>query len=130
MPNGDWRGRSSTSITGLGKVRLPRSASTRCTASTGSTPDEVPGVSVAGSVFGDQKDGAWVVYVPALLEAMGLVASRLEARRLQEQGGVRMDGEPVPHRRSGIEGEPPGQLAGSVWQVGRRKFARLEGVDR
>ena len=28
-----------------------------------------------------------------------------------------------------VEGEPPGQLAGSVWQVGRRKFARLEGVE-
>jgi tyrosyl-tRNA synthetase len=69
------------------------------------------------------------VYVPALLEAMGLVASRSEARRLQSQGGVRVDGEPVPHEDIRIEGDPPGQLAGSVWQVGRRKFARLAGID-
>ena len=67
--------------------------------------------------------------MPALLEAMGHVTSRSEARRLQEQGGVRMDGEPVPHHEIRIEGEPPGQLAGSVWQVGRRKFARLEDVE-
>jgi tyrosyl-tRNA synthetase len=93
-------------------------------------PEDVPGVSVPSSVFGDQKDGAPVVYVPALLEAMGLVGSRSEARRLQEQGGVRMDGEPVLHREIPIDGEPPGQLAGSVWQVGRRRFARLDGVER
>jgi tyrosyl-tRNA synthetase len=92
-------------------------------------PDDVPSVSVPSSVFGEQKEGVRVVYVPALLEAMGLVASRSEARRLQAQGGVRVDGEQVPHEDIPIEGDPPGQLAGSVWQVGRRKFARLAGVD-
>ena len=91
-------------------------------------PDDVPGVSVPESVFGE-REGVRVVYVPALLEAMGLVASRSEARRLQSQGGVRVDGEPVPHEDIRIEGDPPGQLAGSVWQVGRRKFARLTGID-
>jgi tyrosyl-tRNA synthetase len=91
-------------------------------------PDDVPSVSVPGSVFGEQ-EGVRVVYVPALLEAMGLVASRSEGRRLQAQGGVRVDGEPVPHEDIRIEGDPPGQLAGSVWQVGRRKFARLAGID-
>jgi tyrosyl-tRNA synthetase len=90
-------------------------------------PDEVPSVSVPSSVFGEQK-GVRVVYVPALLEAMGLVASRSEARRLQAQGGVRVDGEQVPQEDIRIEGDPPGQLAGSVWQVGRRKFARLAGI--
>jgi len=93
-------------------------------------PDDVPSVSVPSSVFGEQKEGVRVVYVPALLEAMGLVASRSEARRLQAQGGVRVDGEPVPEEDIPIEGDPPGQLAGSVWQVGRRKFARLTGVDQ
>jgi tyrosyl-tRNA synthetase len=92
-------------------------------------PDEVSGVSVPVAVFGEIEGNAWVVYVPALLEAMGLVASRSEARRLQAQGGVRMNGEPVPAEDIRIEGLPPGQLAGSVWQVGRRKFARLEGVE-
>jgi tyrosyl-tRNA synthetase len=91
-------------------------------------PDEVPSVSVPSSVFGEQ-DGVRVVYVPALLEAMGLVGSRSEARRLQAQGGVRVDGEQVPQEDIRIEGDPPGQLAGSVWQVGRRKFARLAGID-
>jgi tyrosyl-tRNA synthetase len=91
-------------------------------------PDDVPSVSVPGSVFGEQ-EGVRIVYVPALLEAMGLVASRSEARRLQAQGGVRVDGEPVPQEDIRIEGDPPGQLAGSVWQVGRRKFARLAGID-
>jgi tyrosyl-tRNA synthetase len=91
-------------------------------------PDEVPSVSVPSSVFGEQ-EGVRVVYVPALLVAMGLVASRSEARRLQSQGGVRVDGEQVPQEDIRIEGDPPGQLAGSVWQVGRRKFARLAGID-
>jgi tyrosyl-tRNA synthetase len=92
-------------------------------------PEEVPEVRVPVSVFGEEKDGVRVVYVPALLEAMGLVTSRSEARRLQAQGGVRRDGAPVPDEDIAIEGDPPGQLAGSVWQVGRRKFARLAGID-
>lgn len=91
-------------------------------------PREVPNVSVPSGVFVEQ-DGVRIVYVPALLEAMGLVGSRSEARRLQAQGGVRVDGEQVPHEDIRIEGDPPGQLTGSVWQVGRRKFARLAGID-
>jgi tyrosyl-tRNA synthetase len=93
-------------------------------------PEEVPGVSVPAAVFGESEGGAWIVYVPALLEALGLVGSRSEARRLQAQGGVRVNGVQPPSEEIRIEGEPPGQLTGSVWQVGRRKFARLEGVDR
>ena len=91
-------------------------------------PDEITDVRVPASVF-DEKDGGRVAYVPALLEAMGLVGSRSEARRLQAQGGVRVDGEQVPEEEIPIRGEPPGQLEGTVWQVGRRKFARLAGVD-
>jgi tyrosyl-tRNA synthetase len=91
-------------------------------------PDEIADVRVPASVF-DEKDGGRVAYVPALLEAMGLVGSRSEARRLQAQGGVRMDGEQVPEEEIPIRGEPPGQLEGTVWQVGRRRFARLAGVD-
>jgi tyrosyl-tRNA synthetase len=93
-------------------------------------PEEVPSVSVPADVFGEDEGGAWVVYVPALLEAMGLVDSRSEARRLQAQGGVRLNGEQIPAEDIRIEGTPPGQLAGSVWQVGRRKFARLGGLER
>jgi tyrosyl-tRNA synthetase len=91
-------------------------------------PDRVPSVSVPAELFGE-KDGGWAVYVPALLEAMGLVGSRSEARRLQAQGGVRMDGEQVPGEDLRVIGDPPGQLLGTVWQVGRRKFARLAGLE-
>ena len=91
-------------------------------------PEEIEDVRVPASLFGE-KDGGSVVSVPALLEAMGLVRSRSEARRLQAQGGVRMDGEQVPREEIPIAGTPPGQLEGTVWQVGRRKFARLAGID-
>jgi tyrosyl-tRNA synthetase len=91
-------------------------------------PDEIPDVRVPSNVFRDE-DGGGVVHVPALLEAMGLVGSRSEARRLQAQGGVRMDGEQVPDEEIPIEGAPPGRLEGTVWQVGRRKFARLAGLE-
>jgi tyrosyl-tRNA synthetase len=92
-------------------------------------PNHVPEVRVPASVFGEPKDGVWVVYVPALLEALGLVQSRSEARRLQAQGGVRVDGRQESQEDIRIEGVPPGQFAGSVWQVGRRRFAKLAGVE-
>ena len=92
-------------------------------------PEEVPGRTVPRSVFGRNEGEVRVVYVPALLEAMGLVGSRSEARRLQAQGGVRMNGEPVATEDIQVHGPPPGELAGSIWQVGRRRFARLEGVE-
>jgi len=91
-------------------------------------PEDIPDVRVPANVFAE-KDGGRVVYVPALLEAMGLAGSRSEARRLLAQGGVRVDGESVPHEEIPIEGELAGQLQGTVWQVGRRKFARLAGID-
>ena len=90
-------------------------------------PDEVPDVDVPTAVFGPE-DGAWSVSVPALLEALGLAASRSEARRLLAQGGVRRDGETVGEETIRVEKTPPGELAGTVWQVGRRRFARVGGV--
>jgi tyrosyl-tRNA synthetase len=91
-------------------------------------PEDPPDVRVPMSVFRKEEDGMWSVHVPALLEAMGLVSSRSEARRLQAQGGVRMDGQAQPSEDLPIEGEPPGAISGSVWQVGRRRFARLAGM--
>ena len=90
-------------------------------------PDEVPDVVVPTAVFGPE-DGAWSVSVPALLEALGLASSRSEARRLLAQGGVRRDGEPVGEETIRVERTPPGELGGTVWQVGRRRFARVAGV--
>jgi tyrosyl-tRNA synthetase len=90
-------------------------------------PTDVPDISVPANVF-SRTDGAWTVYVPALLEAMGLVESRSEGRRLQAQGGVRRDGDQISDEELRFDGEPPGELLGSVWQVGRRRFARLSGL--
>ena len=90
-------------------------------------PEDVAEIEVPGGVFG-RDDGAWTVSVPALLEALGLAASRSEARRLLAQGGVKRDGEPVAEETIPIRGDPPGELRGSVWQVGRRRFARLTDV--
>jgi tyrosyl-tRNA synthetase len=90
-------------------------------------PEDIPGVVVPLDAF-QERDGAWVLLVPALLEAMGLVSSRSEARRLQAQGGVRVDGSQTAREDLALEGSPPGQYIGSVWQVGKRRFARLAGV--
>jgi len=91
------------------------------------TPEDVADREVPRSLFA-QEDGVWVVHVPALLEALGLVRSRSEARRLQAQGGVRRDGQPTSAEDLRIDGDPPGDLAGSVWQVGKRRFARVSGI--
>jgi tyrosyl-tRNA synthetase len=87
-------------------------------------PEDIAEVAVPAEAFG-RDGGAWTASVPAVLQALGLAASRGEARRLLAQGGVRLDGETLAAESIPIEGDPPGQLAGSVWQVGRRRFARL-----
>ena len=92
-------------------------------------PSEIPDRTVPLSLFARNEDGEWVVYVPALLEALELVGSRSEGRRLQDQGGVRKDGVRQADEDVLVGGDPPGQLLGSVWQVGRRRFARLAGVE-
>jgi tyrosyl-tRNA synthetase len=67
-------------------------------------------------------DGA--VHLPALLgDAFGL--SRSEARRLVEQGGVRLDGEPIPPCELDLA---PERLDGALLQVGKRRFRRLRGT--
>ncbi len=61
------------------------------------------------------------VHLPALMgEAFGL--SRSEARRLLEQGGVRLDGEAVAGGDLDIAAE---RLDGALLQVGKRRFRRL-----
>jgi tyrosyl-tRNA synthetase len=60
--------------------------------------------------------------VATLLDLLDLASSRSEARRLIRQGGVRLDGEVVTDAEWRI---PAGRLAGTTWQVGRRKFVRL-----
>jgi tyrosyl-tRNA synthetase len=62
------------------------------------------------------------VHLPALLvEGFG-VGSTSEARRLIQQGAVKVDGEPA----SGLD-LPRAGLVGAVVQVGKRRFGRLSG---
>jgi tyrosyl-tRNA synthetase len=80
----------------------------------GEVPDDIPDVTLAVA-----EDGT--VHLPALI-ADGFGLSRGEARRLIQQGGVRLDGEAVD---GAILDLPASELAGRVLQVGKRRFARL-----
>lgn len=62
-------------------------------------------------------EGLWIAHA---LKRTGLASSSSEARRLIEQGGVRLDGETVTDTDCHL---PPGS---HVLQRGRRKFVRLE----
>jgi len=63
-----------------------------------------------------------IVHLPlALAEAFGI--SRSEARRLVEQGGVKVGGEPVDSAQLDLSAD---LLAGAVVQIGRRRFKRFE----
>ncbi len=81
-------------------------------------PEDVPQFSVA--LEEDAEKGG--VYLPKLLAECKLAASNGEGRRAIDQGGVKVNGEPVA---AGTYHVPVAQLAGSVLQVGKRKFARL-----
>jgi tyrosyl-tRNA synthetase len=72
-------------------------------------------------VFGIQANGGRV-HLPALLrDAFGVSGS--EGRRLLAQGGVKLDGEPVPGDDLDL---PADRLDGAVIQLGKRRFKRLE----
>jgi tyrosyl-tRNA synthetase len=61
------------------------------------------------------------IHLPALMaDLFGI--SRSEARRLIEQGGVKLDGEPLANGDLDI---PAARLHGVVLQVGKRRFRRL-----
>ncbi len=62
-------------------------------------------------------EGLWIAHA---LKRSGLASSSSEARRLIDQGGVRLDGETVTDTDCHL---PPGS---HVLQRGRRKFVRLE----
>ena len=80
-------------------------------------PEDVPEQPLPSEVVREGK-----VWLPRLLAEVDLATSNADARRLIEQGGVRLDGEPVT--------DPDAELAaadliGKVLQVGRRRFVRL-----
>jgi tyrosyl-tRNA synthetase len=61
------------------------------------------------------------VYVPGLLHELGLVGSAGEGRRMIDQGGVRLDGEPLEPR---VYNYARTRVEGYVLQVGKRRYAR------
>jgi tyrosyl-tRNA synthetase len=77
----------------------------------GQAPDEVPEIPLP-------EDDP--VHLPALLAEHLGVSSRGEARRLIEQGGVRVNGDAVS-----TFDVPRAVLAGALLQAGKRRFARL-----
>jgi tyrosyl-tRNA synthetase len=80
-------------------------------------PSDVADVSIPEAATRDGR-----IWLPRLLVELGRARSNGEARRLIEQGGVRLDGEPLrdPDRELA-----PEELKGRVLQVGRRWFGRL-----
>ena len=66
------------------------------------------------------RDGT--VWLPRLLTELGLAASNGEARRLVEQGGVRLDDTVLRDPAAELD---PAILRGAVLQVGKRKFLRI-----
>jgi tyrosyl-tRNA synthetase len=80
-------------------------------------PQVVPDVRIPD---GAAEDG--LVWLPRLLVALELATSNGDARRRIEQGGVRLDDEPVTDPAYEARRE---DLVGTVLQVGRRWFGRL-----
>jgi tyrosyl-tRNA synthetase len=76
-------------------------------------PDDIPTVVLAGE--------RW--FLPSLLQTAQLVTSGSEARRMVAQGAVRLDGEVLTDATAEYD---LGRLDGSVLQVGKRRFARLQ----
>jgi tyrosyl-tRNA synthetase len=82
-------------------------------------PDEIEELELAPYVDGD----GGLVHLPRLMGDAFAISSS-EARRLIEQGGVKLDGEALPAGRLDLA---PGELEGRVLQVGKRRFRRLRG---
>jgi tyrosyl-tRNA synthetase len=80
-------------------------------------PEEIPEVGLGEY----RADGDGLVHLPRLISgAFGVSSS--EGRRLIQQGGVRLDGDPVPGEPLDVE---VASLEGRVLQVGKRRFCRL-----
>jgi len=80
-------------------------------------PEDIPEVELGGY----RADGNGLVHLPRLISgAFGVSSS--EGRRLIQQGGVKLDGEPVAAEPLDLEAD---SLDGRVLQVGKRRFCRL-----
>ncbi|MSO40483.1 MAG: tyrosine--tRNA ligase [Solirubrobacterales bacterium] len=79
-------------------------------------PDDVPDLALS-----EHANGEGTVHLPALLAAaFGISTS--EARRMLQQGGVKLEGEPLAAEPLD---RPVAELAGKVLQAGKRRFVRL-----
>jgi tyrosyl-tRNA synthetase len=76
-------------------------------------PEEVPEAAISAN--------GGTVHLPELIASV-FGGSRSEARRKLSQGGVRLDGAPLPADPLDV---PAASLDGRVLQLGRRQFARL-----
>ena len=81
-------------------------------------PTDMPEVSAEIAV-----NDEGLVYLPAGLQAAGLVPSAGQARRDIDGGGVKLDGEAVAPKTYNVD--PASLKPGTVLQVGKRHFARL-----
>jgi tyrosyl-tRNA synthetase len=79
-------------------------------------PEEIKEVDLGAYLDG----GSWV-HLPQLMAGAFEISSS-EARRLLGQGGVKLDGEPIP---AGTLDLAAGDLDGRVLQVGKRRFRRM-----
>ena len=80
-------------------------------------PDQIPDVEIPPGLIVEGN-----VYLPRLMNELGLADSNSQARGLIEQGGVRLGGKPVPGDALELS---VAELRGHVLQVGRRQFVRL-----
>jgi tyrosyl-tRNA synthetase len=80
-------------------------------------PEEVEEVDLEPFLGGENGS----VHLP-LLMAGAFEISSSEARRLIKQGGVKLDGEPIPEDAIDLD---PADLDGRVLQAGKRRFRRL-----
>ena len=80
-------------------------------------PEVIPEAALPDDVVHDGR-----VWLPRLLTGLGLAGSNGEARRLVEQGGVKMNDVVLAEPAAEFE---PDSLHGVVLQVGKRKFLRV-----
>ena len=95
----------------------------------GSFPDEIAERSVPrAEVFVEKEDGIRVLDHAAVLVSLGLAKSKSEARRLIDQRGAKKDGEELKDHDVRWTGSDD-RLVDTVWQVGKRRFARVSGFS-
>lgn len=82
-------------------------------------PEEMPEVEIKKCTY--QVDGETAAKLTDVLVEADLVSSKSEARRLIEQGGVKVSGAVIGDREAVIEPVP-----GMIIQVGKRKFAKIK----